>query len=186
MSTLLSFSMLFLSLLPLWISILIIDIVKIYRLSPNIYTEITSFFSILLCFIISIGVFVFNRSKKQTAIKYKIFSVSELKMNTAEYISAYILPILAFNFTLWLDTLLFLIFFFTLFFLYSRHNYFPANIFLELCGYKAFLCKIENTQTRVTIERTIISKDDLKTLVDTEINTKIINNDCLFHDDKNY
>lgn len=183
MSTLLSFSMLFLSLLPLWISILIIDIVKIYRFSPNIYTEIISFFTILLGFIISIGIFVLNRNKTTNTIHYKIISVSEVKIKTAEYILTYILPILAFDFTHWLDTILFLIFFSLLFFLYNRHNYFPANIFLELCGYKAFECEIENTLNH-TIERTIISKEDLKTLSGTNINTRIINNDCLFYEEK--
>ena len=178
-------STLFLSLTPLWISVIFIDILSIYKNSSySICTETISIAGIIVGFIASILIFKISITPRNKTPKYyKIQKIAEEKVNATEYILAYTLPLLAFDFTQLRDIILFLIFFFILVFLYQRHWYFPPNIALELLGYKFFKCELSDVTSdtnETPIERIVISKQDLKEGVE-EITTVQINNECVFH-----
>ena len=179
-------STLFLSLTPLWISIIFIDILSIYANSSYslLCTETISIIVIIIGFIASTLIFRISinpRDKNPNC--YKIQSIAEEKVNVTEYILAYTLPLLAFDFTQLRDIILFLIFFFILVFLYQRHWYFPPNIALELAGYKFFKCNLSNIASDANeypIEKIVISKQDLKEKKG-EFWLITINNECFFH-----
>ena len=100
-------------------------------------TEKYSVLAILILSIISLVIFAlsFNKKNMSGAQEYIIDSVEEEKAISAEYLLSYILPLFAFDFTVWHQVALFLVFFFVLAFLCIRHNYFSVNILLELSGY---------------------------------------------------
>ena len=125
MSLAVSFSMFFLSFAPLWVSILFIDIKSIIENQTEIVTEKYSVLFILILAIISLVILMisFNKQNKNGAQEFTIESVEEEKTITAEYLLSYILPLFAFDFTIWHQVVLFLIFFFVLAFLCIRHNY---------------------------------------------------------------
>lgn len=58
----------------------------------------------------------------------------------AEYLLSYILPLFAFDFTVWNGVVLFLIFFTILGFLCIKHNYFSVNIILEMAEFRFYNC----------------------------------------------
>lgn len=89
---------------------------------------------------------------------------------------SYILPLFAFDFTLWNQVVLFLVFFVTLGYLCVRHNYYSVNIVLEIVGYRFFQCNMCNSDN-VTTERLIISKQRLNELVGTDIYVTALNNE---------
>lgn len=121
MSVITGFCMFFLSFFPLWISVLFIDIKSILEGNPNIWTEIISISLILLVSIISLVVLMHELNPRNTSNQqeYRIVSAKEEKTITAEYLLSYILPLFAFDFTLWAEVVLFLVFFLVLhFYLY--------------------------------------------------------------------
>lgn len=62
---------------------------------------------------------------------------------SAEFLLAYILPMIAFDYSTWKGLVLFLIYFCSLGFLCVRNNNIYTNIFFELKGYKMYECDIE-------------------------------------------
>lgn len=100
----------------------------------------------------------------------------EEKSITAEYLLSYILPLFAFDFTLWNQVVLFLVFFLTLGFLCIRHNYYSVNIVLEAAGYRLFQCSLANSDN-VKTDQLMISKQRLNELVGTDIYVLPLNND---------
>ena len=162
MSLATSFSMFFLSFTPLWISILFIDIKSIIEKQTGVMTEI---FSIPVSLIISIISLVnlmrsFNKKKLDGSQEYTINDIEEEKALSAEYLLSYILPLFAFDFTVWHQVVLFLVFFFVLAFLCIRHNYFSVDILLELFGYRFYRCTLQN-EDGVSISKVVISKERL-------------------------
>lgn len=101
--------------------------------SQNPYTEILSIIFIILFSAISLLVLKvnFSISEKDTVEKFEIITVKECKTITVEFLLSYILPLFAFDFTLWDEAVEFLIFFFILAYLSIKHNVFSVNIILE-------------------------------------------------------
>lgn len=178
MSKLFSFSLYFVSFLPLWISVIFIDVFSIIENADNRGTEFISIFSILIVFLFSIIIIYQNLGKrgKEGAKKQTIKSAKEEKSITAEFLLSYILPLFAFDFTLWKQVVLFLVFFVTLGILCVRHNYYSVNIVLEAAGYRFFQCSLVNSDN-VKTDRFIISKQRLNEMVETEIYVSVLNND---------
>ena len=178
MSLVASFSMFFLSFFPLWVSILFIDIKSIVEKQASIVTEQYSIGVILILFTISLIILMlsFNKKDRNGAQEYIIEDVEEEKTITAEYLLSYILPLFAFDFTVWHQVVLFLVFFSVLAFLCIRHNYFSVNVFLELLGYRFYRCKLQNDD-KVTISKVIISKERLLNRKTERILTHPINNE---------
>lgn len=172
-------SMFYLSFAPLWLSIIFIDVLSIYN-TNNFYTitEKCSIFAILSAFIVSsiaLRLF-FNKRDHNGAQKYRIEDVQEEKTITAEYLLSYILPLFAFDFTLWDQVVLFLIFFLTLGFLCIRHQYFSVNILLELLGYRFYKSALRN-EDNILVCKTIISRDKLINRKTNTIEIRPINNE---------
>lgn len=173
-----AFSMFFLSFSPLWVSVLFIDLKSICEKNENLCTEIISVIVILIVMIISLLVFIsaLNPRKRDKAKVCTVISASEEKTITAEYLLSYILPLFAFDFTLWHQVVLFLIFFTVLAFLCIRHNHFSVNIVLEILRYRFYRCKLTNDDG-ASIEKVIITRNDLTVKVNSEICIRPINND---------
>ncbi len=172
-----SFSMFFVSFVPLWLAVLFIDIKNILQNQNNIYTEIISVFVIVFGLIFSFIVInqIFNSKSKGGTKNYEIVSAKEEKYLTSEFLLAYILPLFAFDFTLWYEVILFIIFFSTFAFLSIRHSNFSVNIILEIAKYRFYFCELKNEDERV-IKKTIICKDILSSQIGRNIATKPINN----------
>lgn len=112
-------------------------------------------------------------------MKYTLIDAKENKSITAEFLLSYILPLFAFDFTLWSETVKFLIFFFTFGYLCIYHNFFTVNIILEFLNYRVYECTITNSDNQ-KISKSIISKNSLSVLTGNELIIKHINNDYCF------
>lgn len=177
MSIIFSFSLFFSSYLPLWISILFLDLRKIFNGGSNLWTETICVCMIFVFFILSAIVLLkhFSCPEITREAKYKLLDCKEEKTITSEYLLSYILPMFAFDFTCWFDVVSFLIFFICFGFLCIHHNQFSVNILLELFGYKFYSCElvVEN----ISIRKTVISKKELSSLVGSDIRVCRINNE---------
>ena len=151
------------SFLPLWISIIFIDVKSLICNGSNMYTEIVSIIVILIANVFSI-ISLCNWIKREpvTSEELKISYACENKTVSSEYLLAYILPLFAFDFTQWDSVVLFLIFFMTLGYICVKHNNFSVNIILEMLKYNVYDCKIKTEESDdLEIERKIISKTNL-------------------------
>lgn len=173
-----SLCMFFLSFTPLWLSVVFIDIISIVRTSDHLYTEWISIILIACLFVTSLAVLLVSLNvKKRTGIqKYRISSVSEEKTITAEYLISYILPLFVFDFTVWSQVVLFLIYFLTLGYLCVKHNHMNVNIVLELMHYRFYHCELEN-EDKCFVIKCIISKERLINHKNEIISTRPLNNE---------
>lgn len=178
MSVITGFCMFFLSFFPLWISVLFIDIKNILEGNPNIWTEIISVSLILLVSIISLVVLMHELNPRNTSNQqeYRIVSAKEEKTITAEYLLSYILPLFAFDFTLWAEVVLFLVFFLVFAFLSIRHSYFSVNILLELLRYRFYSCELQDGD-EVSISKIVICQEVLSAQIGGTISARAINNE---------
>lgn len=178
MSIIKSFSLFYLSLTPLWLSVAFINGKSIYDKNINLYTEIISIYSIAIMMAISLIVVICSLRKSDTsgAQRYTLGSVKEEKLITAEYVLTYVLPLFAFDFTVWYEVTLFLLFFLVIAFLHVHHNRIGANVVLEILGYRYFECELINEDER-TIQKNIISRKNLIPRKKQEIIAKPINNE---------
>lgn len=174
------FSMYYLSFLPLWISIIIIDAVNLGRGTANRWTEIISILVIMLG-IIACSIIAYKWLTKKGNInreKYKIEKAKEERFVTAEFLMSYVLPLFAFDFTQWDGVLLFSLFFSIFWFLVHRHKYFCTNLALEICKYRVYECELQIGKE--TISKLVASRNELDGLVGATIRTRKFNNDYHF------
>lgn len=182
------------SFLPLWLSIIIMDIWDLICFglkSSNVDSEVDAVmiavFSekwinivlvcglIILCAvaILWINNFINNKQKRRdSSEKIRIVTAKKERLVSSEYLLAYVLPLIAFDFSALLDVVIFMIFFIVLAFVCVRNDNFYANIFLELKGYRIYLCDIE----RVIVENKkavngvlVLSKNDLRQRIEGNI-----------------
>lgn len=177
MSIFVSFSMYFLSFVPLWITVLFIDIKSLIDGGGDNWTEIISVSGILSGLLISLIIlfakfFVIDDEKYMFTIQ----EAKESKTITAEFLLSYILPLFAFDFTQWDEVVKFLIFFLIFGFLCIRHNNFSVNIVLEIMHYRMYECSLMNADGK-EVDRTVISKNILSTSKGKDIQVKILNNE---------
>ena len=186
MSVFVSFSMYFLSFVPLWITILFIDIKSLVDGGGDKWTEIISISGILLGLLVSM-IILFVKFFVTDDEKYvlTINDAKESKTVTAEFLLSYILPLFAFDFTQGDEVVKFLIFFLIFGVLCIRHNNFSDNIILELMHYRMYECKLMNADG-MEVERTVISKNILSTSKGKDVQVKILNNEYYLdlHDKK--
>lgn len=183
MSKVKSFCLFFTSYFPLWVSILFIDIKSIIENSNYVTTEWISVILIAVMLIISfcvlIGMFSKTQRDSQTLQKLVLSEVQKQKSVTVEFVLAFIVPLIAFDFTRWYGALLFAFFFFLLSFLCMKHSFISVNIVLEIANYRYFTCKlIDNGKT---VERIVISKESLPSMINNKIRLKRINNEYAIH-----
>lgn len=186
MSLLFSCSLFFTSFWPLWLSVLFIDIKSLIEKTEYPYTEYIGSVCILFFMLVSLIIIFLNMrvSSKEGVFFHRIEGVSEEKTLTAEYLLSYILPLFAFDFTVWSEVVLFLLFFFTLGFLCVRHQYFSVNIVLEIMGYRFYRCEMINEDMVPTVEN-VISKRKLSGCKGDEVWLRKINNEYRLLVDEN-
>lgn len=177
MSKLFVFSLYFTSFMPLWISILFIDIKSCVENSTNVKTEIISIGLILILLLVTSIILLINLSsnEKNGVIEYELKNAIEEKTLTSEYLLSYILPLFAFDFTRWDNVILFLVFFVTLGFLCIKHNYFSINIILEIAGFSFYKCELSNNDG-IDINTIVISYKNLNAFVGDSVYLRSINN----------
>lgn len=178
MSRLFAVSLYFVSFIPLWISVLFLDILSILDNTTSKMTEYISISCILVGMCISLVAIYYeiHRQGKEGSKIYTLKIAKEEKAITAEYLLSYILPLFAFNFTLWYQVVLFLVFFITLGYLCIKHNYYSINIALEIVGYRIYQCVLSNDDN-VVIEQLVMSKQRLNALIGMEVHLSALNND---------
>lgn len=179
MPKLFSLCLFFSSFLPLWVSVIFIDALNIYKKDLNLWTEKISITIIFLMIFLSI--YILRKglkvpSSKEHCRSYTIKKVKEEKSITAGYLITYILPMSAFDFTRWDKVILFLVFFCTIAYLTVKYNHFSINILLEIIGFRLYTCTLENSEG-YKYEWTIISRQNLIRLIEEDIDIKSINNE---------
>jgi hypothetical protein len=184
--------MLVTSFMPLWVSIAIIDIWSICRnpysstsqLFHSKYVELstTLFFLIILTIsLISILRFLGTKSKKnENSGVAKVLSAKKSDTLVSDFLLAYVLPMIAFDFTSLQGILLFLIYFCVLAFLSIRNNNVYTNILFEFKKYRMYNCELEYAVAGKAVTRddcTVFSKSNLIIKVNSEITYFDFNND---------
>lgn len=177
-SLIFSMSMFFLSFVPLWISVLFIEVMSLMSETESLWTEWIAIWVIVIVFICSMVVLVVVLKNKNDDAnqEYTLLNAKEEKTISVEFLLSYILPLFAFDFTKWQSIVLFLIFFLTLGWLTIRHNHFTVNLVLEFLRYRVYECTIENADSR-KIETRIISKNLLVAQVGNKVRLDSINNE---------
>ena len=177
MSVFVSFSMYFLSFMPLWITILFVETKSLADGGAYKWTEIIVIAGIFLGLLISLSTFYTNfYATDDEKYTLTIQEAKERKTITAEFLLSYILPLFAFDFTKWDEVVKFLIFFIIFGYLCIRHNYFSVNIILELMNYRMYECSLVNADGK-EVNRTVISKSILSVRKGKDIKVSILNNE---------
>ncbi len=178
MSMLFSCSLYYLSFFPLWLAVLFVDLKSYIENEYGRLTEIVSMICILTFGIISliILIIVMRTNGKEGSMRQELKSVREEKAITAEYLLSYVLPLFAFDFSVWNEVVLFLIFFLTFGFLCIRHHYFSVNIILEIANYRFYKCELLNEDDIVT-ECIVISRRNLMGYISENIYVRALNNE---------
>ena len=119
----------------------------------------------ILCFI--------KEQKKSTNKKELIVTKARAnKSLSSDFLLAYILPMVTFDFSELKGIVLFIICFTTLAYLCVRNNNIYINILLELMGYHMFTCDLKINVNGNSYQRDdvlVISKEDLTARIDNEI-----------------
>jgi len=191
------------SFIPLWVSIIVIDIWNIavfifdnwdskQKFIDNLTNvlcgniiQLVSIAIITIMLIISIiGVNTFLNRKltkgKNHLAKDKIEKATKANKLSSEFLLAYILPMIAFDFGNLQNLVLFVIYFSVLAFLCIRNNNIYTNILLELKGYRIYTCDFNRKimdKNHIYHDSIVISKTDL---------TQEEGNDISYWDFENY
>lgn len=167
MSLLFKLAMFITSFLPLWVTILFLDIINLLKNDCNNLTEVISIFIIVLINLISILIVSLSikeiRSREFEYEHYKIIEVMHEKGISSEYLLSYILPLFVFDFTLWSSVVQFLIYFSVLAFLCIRNDNIYINLLFECRNYKFYSCELilSTGASFQSIHAVVISKVNL-------------------------
>lgn len=181
------------SFIPLWFSIIVFSIWKIVENSIDVWdkkskyiynvvksiekskVELSVIFVVILLVwtsISGINSFIKDRKSTKNNPKGKILRATKANKLSSEFLLAYILPMIAFDFGDIKDIVLFIIYFSVLAYLCIRNNNIYTNILLEFKGYKMYNCDIECSvleQKKIYHDSLIISEDDLTQMEENEI-----------------
>lgn len=137
-------AMFFTSFIPLWITVIFIDILSILKHNKFLITEYIGLSCIVLALIFStIIIYGSMKNIKSTDYyPYKICSAVQEKGITSEFLLSYILPLFAFDFTRWDSVTEFLIYFIILSILCIKNNNVYANLLFECKNYKFYTCEL--------------------------------------------
>lgn len=182
------------SFIPLWLSILIFDIWDIITVAMDVWARdgkivhnltdcVINNKVQLLCIgiivlMVSVSVHGINNFLKERECSNQnspgtILKARKANKLSSEFLLAYILPLIAFDFSDPKSIFLFLIYFAILAFLCIRNNNIYTNIMLEFKHYRLYTCDIQcvlpGNKTGVYYDSLVISRDDLTSLEDNEI-----------------
>ena len=144
MSILFLMSMFFLSFMPLWICIVCIDAKSLINGTDNPYTEWIGLALIALLLIASM-LSASKTLKMRLSLdedKYMVVAAEKDTVSTTTYLLSNVLPLLAFDFTLWFDVVQFMIILGFLAILCLLHYRCDSNVCLELAGYRLYKCSL--------------------------------------------
>lgn len=192
MSRVFKWNMFFTSFLPLWASIIVSDMWTVisegYKFVKGMDTlpvtvnaflhevikfvecvpiQLVSILILLLYIVISTHYITKEIKLQESSANKEIGCILRAKKSnklTAEFLLAYILPMIAFDFGSLDSIVLFLIYFAVLSFLCVRNSNIYTNIFLEFKGYKMYECDIEcgiMNKKYVYTDCIVISKNNL-------------------------
>ena len=190
-------NMFFTSFLPLWCSIILSDLWVIVNDAVIYFTsqelagmhwqrvigrflwqiKIEAITTVLLIIFIFISIYQINKTiREQEKNKNKehgtVKKAKRANKLTAEFLLAYILPMIAFDYSDLKSVVLFLIYFSVLSFLCVRNSNVYTNILLEFKGYRMYECDIEcgvMNGKHLYTDSLIISKNNLTQTVPHEI-----------------
>lgn len=182
------------SFIPLWISIIIFDIWDLVDYAITSYPKegesLEKLFSftcgniiqIISIIVIIIGVafsihginkFLRDRENSRQNPTGTILKAKKANKLSSEFLLAYILPLIAFDFSDLKSIALFLTYFAILAYLCIRNNNIYTNIMLEFKKYRIYSCDIQRpapgNQTIIYYESLIISKEDLTSLENKKV-----------------
>lgn len=200
MGKLFKWNMFFTSFLPLWISIIVSDVwsavdkaikffvkhsakgLPIKQIYPivaeylsNIKVEGISVIILVISIAVSVNLInkeIRNQESNKNPSRGKIIRAKRANKLSAEFLLAYILPMIAFNYEELKSIVLFIIYFAVLSYLCIRNNNVYTNIYLEFKKYKMYDCDIECSVLNQKAEYKdclIISKNNLAQTVPREI-----------------
>lgn len=173
------------SFIPLWISIMVSDIwsivesgIKSWKYCDPILLNTFNIFRenwtcifvvfvigiLMIISIVSINRFLSDKKRNNHPPKIKINKAIRANKLSSEFLLAYILPMIAFDFAGLKSVVLFVIYFGMLAFLCIRNSNVYTNIWLEIKGYRMYLCDLQaNIMGRPHIyeECLVISKNNL-------------------------
>ncbi len=86
------------------------------------------------------------------------------------------MPLFAFDFKNWQQTILFLHIFLILGWLSVKHNHFSNNVVLEALGYRVFHCVLDS-EDRKQLDVNVITKDNMVLSLQEEVTIEFVNND---------
>ena len=178
------------SFVPLWLFIFLCDLFDIFEnaitaistqknfiniicyITFESLTQLISIVIILIIVILSIfGVtnyFKKLESSKQI-LKGTIRNARKSNKQSSDFFLAYIIPLIAFDFSELRSIILFVFYFAILAFLCIRNNNIYTNIMLELMKYRMYTCDIERVfpgnKIKVFTDSLVISKEDLSSIV---------------------
>ena len=182
------------SFIPLWLSIIIFDVwdivecaIKSYPGDGKPFENFLSFLRdniipittiiVILCMvrfsICGINSFFRDREGSRHNPTGTILKAKQANKLSSEFLLAYILPLIAFDFSDLKSIALFLTYFAILAFLCIRNNNIYTNIMLEFKNYRIYSCDIQRPlpgeKNIIYYDSLIISKDDLTSLENKKI-----------------
>lgn len=181
------------SFIPLWLSIIVADIWNIVDIVSNkwsyskplkynlvdLYKKcqvsiwvVIIIFVLMLVSIISINKFLKDIRNCSTPPKIKIKKAVRANKLSSEFLLAYILPMIAFDFSELKSVSIFIIYFSVLAFLCIRNSNVYTNILFEFKGYKMYLCDLEADRMGrpyMYVDCLIISKNNLTAEIDNDM-----------------
>lgn len=165
MGKLFKVSMFITSFLPLWVTVLFVDILSVVRGAVHLKTEIIGIALIIITNVISILIIYGSMASIQPSEyrKYQVLEAKQEKGVTSEFLLSYVLPLFVFDFTVWHGAVQFLIYFFTLGFLCYRNNNVYMNLIFEFWGYKFFTCELKwaSEPNLRSVQSVVISRDNI-------------------------
>lgn len=113
--------------------------------------------------------------RRTTYNKFTLLHAEEEKKIPLEFILSTVLPMVSFDFTLWFQVVLFLIFFFSIGYISIRHHIMFTNPYFEINKYNIYECRIRNID-KVENTKLIVANENLVLLKGKEIRIKPLNN----------
>ena len=182
------------SFIPLWISIMISDVWNIVESTiknwinsePVLYNIINICSENWVCIfvvliigilmiigIISINKFIRDKKNSSHIPQIKIKKAIRANKLSSEFLLAYILPMIAFDFAEFKSVVLFMVYFGMLAFLCIRNSNVYTNIWLEIKGYRMYyLCDLETNKMgrpHIYKECLVISPNNLTVKIDNDM-----------------
>lgn len=173
------------SFIPLWLSIMVSDIWSIvesginnWLYEDNVLLNVTNICktnwvciavvliigTLMIISIVSMNQFLKDKRGNNQPPKIKIKKATRANKLSSEFLLAYILPMIAFDFTEPKSVVIFVIYFGMLAFLCIRNSNVYTNIWLEFKGYRMYLCDLEASimgRAHIYEDCLVISKNNL-------------------------